>query len=184
MTALAGHRVRIVPTVDADLATLSGVINDAFFTHELMRGERTSPEGLVEEAGPAGQFIVLEDGGEVFACAMIRPVSPEYDGFDGYRPTAHGPLLWPRRSSPRADGHRPRPRARNRRGSGSPPPRLHPRRPQHAHRVRSCRLLRTARLQTRRRRAVRSRPLGPSRATHARPLRKVDRAHNPRGLDS
>jgi len=102
MTAGAELRVRIATLDEADPAALVEVINAAFLTHELMNGDRTDPQGLLDEAGPQGCFLVIEDAEGVLACAMIRsadwdavgaycpPDTALYFGLAGVRPAAMG----------------------------------------------------------------------------------------------
>jgi GNAT superfamily N-acetyltransferase len=78
--------VRSVHASEADTVALAALVNAAFLTHPLMRGDRTSPEGLREEAGPDGRFLVIEDEDGLLACAMIRGASAEWDGAEGYAP--------------------------------------------------------------------------------------------------
>ena len=56
-----------------DHDALAGVINAAFSVYSFMHGDRTSPEGVAEEEGETGRFIVVRSTGELAACAMIRP---------------------------------------------------------------------------------------------------------------
>lgn len=52
---------------------LARVINAAFGVYPFMHGDRTSPAGLAEEQGGTGRFVVGRCGGELAACAMVRP---------------------------------------------------------------------------------------------------------------
>ena len=52
---------------------LARVVNAAFGIYPFLRGGRTSPEGIAEEQGQSGRFIVAESGSEMVACAMVRP---------------------------------------------------------------------------------------------------------------
>ena len=82
--------VRILEARDVNLQALADVVNAAFATYPLMRGDRTSPEGLLEEAGPNGRFLVIDDDEGLLACAMIRGVLAEFDSAPGYEPPTTG----------------------------------------------------------------------------------------------
>ncbi len=71
--------VRRVPVREADLATIAALVNRAFLVHPIMRGERTSPDGLRFEAGEHGSFLLSEADASLVACAMIRPCHEELD---------------------------------------------------------------------------------------------------------
>ncbi|MGH2632627.1 MAG: GNAT family N-acetyltransferase [Tepidiformaceae bacterium] len=63
----------LLPPGAGDRDVLAGVINAAFAVYPFMSGERTSAEGIEEEQGDTGRFVVASTRGEVAACAMIRP---------------------------------------------------------------------------------------------------------------
>jgi GNAT superfamily N-acetyltransferase len=76
--------VRIVHVSEVDLAQVASLVNAAFLTHPLMTGDRTSADGLRDEAGENGRLLVIEDGGGLLACALIRSASAEWDSAEGY----------------------------------------------------------------------------------------------------
>ena len=77
--------VRLVTPGEADLEAIADLVNRAFMVHRLMRGDRTDAAGLLEEAGPQGQFIVVEEDGVLVGTAMVRPVD-ESDVHGDYAP--------------------------------------------------------------------------------------------------
>lgn len=77
--------LRLVAPGEADLPVIASLVNRAFLVHRLMRGDRTDPAGLLEEAREDGRFILAEDGRGLIGTAMIRPVN-ESDRQDGYAP--------------------------------------------------------------------------------------------------
>lgn len=56
-----------------DRVVLAGVINAAFSVYPFMRADRISLEGIDEEQGESGRFLVASRQGVIVACAMIRP---------------------------------------------------------------------------------------------------------------
>ena len=67
--------LRLVSAAEADRDRLASLINAAFAVYPFMGGPRTSAEGLAEEMGETGVFIVAEDDGRAIGCAMLRPAS-------------------------------------------------------------------------------------------------------------
>lgn len=65
--------LRLVRPADADLAELAALINRAFGIYAFLTAERTSPEGIADEAGNSGKFILAETNDRLVGCAMIRP---------------------------------------------------------------------------------------------------------------
>ena len=67
--------LRLVPATEADHSRLADLINAAFDIYPFMGGPRTSAEGIAEELGATGVFIVAEDDAQTVGCAMLRPAS-------------------------------------------------------------------------------------------------------------
>lgn len=66
--------LRLLPIAEIDPVETAALINQAFNRHETMEGDRTEPSTLLEEAGPASEFIqVSGDDGQLVATAMICP---------------------------------------------------------------------------------------------------------------
>ena len=69
-----------------DLDVIVSLVNGAFQTHALMAGrDRTSLDGLIEELGNHGRFILAECDGRLVGCAMIQPID-EHHAVEGYAP--------------------------------------------------------------------------------------------------
>lgn len=64
---------RLLEPGDGDRSALAQLINAAFAVYPFLREGRTSPEGIAEEQGDSGRFLVAESDGELVACAMLRP---------------------------------------------------------------------------------------------------------------
>ena len=85
--------LRLVEAAYADLEAIASLVNRAFLTHRLMNGgDRTSVDGLLEELGTEGRFILAESEGRLVGSAMIRPVNDD-DATDGYAPPPQAPYF-------------------------------------------------------------------------------------------
>ena len=73
MADSADFRLRLITRREADFDQLATVINAAFAIYPFMDGPRTSPEGVEEELGDSGQFVVADGTHGLAGCAMIRP---------------------------------------------------------------------------------------------------------------
>jgi len=82
-----GVELAVVAAGEADLETIAALVNRAFLTHALMRGDRTDAGGLLEESGEGGRFILAKAGETIVGSAMVRPVNAT-DVHDGYAPPA------------------------------------------------------------------------------------------------
>ena len=58
-----------------DVEAVTALVNAAFSRHPIMTGDRTSPEGLAEEAGAAAEFLQLTRGSTLVGTAMIKPAA-------------------------------------------------------------------------------------------------------------
>ena len=76
--------MRLVPIADANLAEIARLVNAAFSRYEIMRGDRTSAEGLADECGPDAEFILVERGSTLVGTAMICPAATMYAGDPGH----------------------------------------------------------------------------------------------------
>ncbi len=66
--------LRVLPIDEVDLEPVAALVNRAFATyHEIFKGQRTSPEEYVEEAGPEARIILIEEDGMLVATGMIAP---------------------------------------------------------------------------------------------------------------
>ena len=74
--------LRLVSAAEADHNRLAALINAAFGVYPFMDGPRTSADGVAEELGATGVFIVAEDGAQTVGCAMLRPASEVNWGID------------------------------------------------------------------------------------------------------
>jgi GNAT superfamily N-acetyltransferase len=68
-------RFELVPAASVDALSIATLVNDAFRTHAIMPGDRTSAEGVREEAGTRGEFLQLSRGANLVGSAMIKPAS-------------------------------------------------------------------------------------------------------------
>ena len=87
-----GVELAVVAAGEADLETIAALVNRAFLTHALMRGDRTDAGGLLEESGEGGRFILAKAGETIVGSAMVRPVNAT-DVHDWYAPPATALVL-------------------------------------------------------------------------------------------
>lgn len=78
----------LVPVKAIDAAEAAALINAAFRRHDVMKGERTSPGGLLEEAGEDAEFLQHRREGRLAAFAMIRPAASVFPPGEGPLPAA------------------------------------------------------------------------------------------------
>jgi predicted N-acetyltransferase YhbS len=90
-TPLDAVVLRIVSSREADTGVLADLINQAFAIYPFMTEDRTTPDGVAEEAGDSARFILAEAEGRTVGCAMIRPA------------THVGPILETNRRKPGLD---------------------------------------------------------------------------------
>lgn len=77
--------IRVLPVAAIDAAATAELVNDAFARHAILRGDRTSPAGLLDEAGESAGFLQAVRDGQLVASAMVRPATGVFGG---------GPGLW------------------------------------------------------------------------------------------
>jgi len=97
MSAQASPTLRVVPIHDVDLEQVSDLVNRAFATYEIFKGQRTSPLDYLEEAGEDARVILVEQEGRLIGTGMIaraeRFTEPEQMGPAGTeRPDVAAPL--------------------------------------------------------------------------------------------
>lgn len=75
MEATAGSsvRLRVAGAESIDPAAIAEVVNAAFYLHAFMTADRTSPEGVLEEMGTDGVFILAEDDEGLAGTALLKP---------------------------------------------------------------------------------------------------------------
>lgn len=75
--------MRVAGAGSIDAAAIAEVVNAAFYLHAFMTADRTSAEGVLEEMGPDGVFILAEDDGGLAGTALVKPsVQAESDEID------------------------------------------------------------------------------------------------------
>jgi predicted N-acetyltransferase YhbS len=73
--------LELVPARQVDVERIAAVVNAAFAIYPFMEGERTDAEGVREEMGESGEFVIATDAGRIVACAMIKPsLDVHWDG--------------------------------------------------------------------------------------------------------
>ena len=60
---------------EIDPVAVATLINAAFRRYPIMSGDRTSPEDLPDEVGPAAEFLQLTRGSALVGTAMIKPAA-------------------------------------------------------------------------------------------------------------
>jgi predicted N-acetyltransferase YhbS len=73
--AALGLDFEVVAAVDADADAIAALVNAAFARYPVMGGDRTTPAGLLEEAGPEGEFILARKDGRLVGSALVRPAT-------------------------------------------------------------------------------------------------------------
>ena len=71
MPTLATPTLRVVPIAEADLEVVAPLVNRAFATYEIFKGQRTSPQDYRDEAGEDARVILVEQDGQLVASGMI-----------------------------------------------------------------------------------------------------------------
>ena len=68
-----GTAFRLVGPVEADFLALACLVNAAFTVYPFMEGPRTTAEGIADEIGDSGRFVIADGAAGLAACAMLRP---------------------------------------------------------------------------------------------------------------
>jgi GNAT superfamily N-acetyltransferase len=73
--AAQGLDFEVVPAASVDAEAVAALVNAAFRRYPVMGGDRTTPAGLLEEAGPDGEFILARRDGRLVGSALVRPAA-------------------------------------------------------------------------------------------------------------
>lgn len=75
MKATTGNsvRLRVAGAEGIDASAIAEVVNAAFYLHAFMSADRTSPDGVIEEMGSDGLFILAEDDEGLAGTALLKP---------------------------------------------------------------------------------------------------------------
>jgi len=71
VTAPPTPTLRVVPIAEADLETIAPLVNRAFATYRIFKGQRTSPQDYRDEAGDDARVILVEEDGRLVATGMV-----------------------------------------------------------------------------------------------------------------
>jgi predicted N-acetyltransferase YhbS len=65
----------LVPFAAIDTVAVAALVNAAFRRYAILESDRTSPEGLADEAGDDAEWLLAHRAGRLVGSAMIRPAA-------------------------------------------------------------------------------------------------------------